>query len=132
MKVVYPVIFTETNDNVLVYIPAFGGMTEGNDIADAVDMARDYITNALFDKIPSEFPAQNETADLNSSPFYESGRTFASLVDVDLDFFRMKQKSKNVRRNITLSEWLDAMANEAHINVSEIARNALKETLSVY
>lgn len=132
MKVVYPVIFTETNDNVLIYIPAFDGMTEGKDIADAVDMARDYIANALFDKIPSEFPAQNETADLNSSPFYENGRTFASLVDVDLDFFRMKQKSKNVRRNITLPEWLDAMANEAHINVSEVARNALKETLSVY
>lgn len=132
MKVVYPVIFTEANNEILVYIPAFNGMTEGKDIADAVDMARDYIANSLFDKAPSEFPVQKETADLNSSPFYENGRTFASLVDVDVDFFRMKQKSKNVRRNITLPEWLDAMADEAHLNVSEIARNAIKETLSVY
>lgn len=131
MKVIYPAIFTETKDDVLVYIPAFDGMTEGENLADAVEMARDYIANALFDKIEADFPAQQKDVDVKKSPFYENGKTFISLVDVDLDFFRAKEKSKNVRRNITLPEWLDAMATEAHLNVSEIARNALKQTLSV-
>lgn len=131
MKVIYPAIFTETKDDVLVYIPAFDGMTEGENLADAVEMARDYIANALFDKIEADFPAQQKDVDVKKSPFYENGKTFISLVDVDLDFFRAKEKSRNVRRNITLPEWLDAMATEAHLNVSEIARNALKQTLSV-
>lgn len=131
MKVIYPAIFTETKDDVLVYIPAFDGMTEGENLADAVEMARDYIANALFDKIEADFPAQQKDVDVKKSPFYENGKTFISLVDVDLDFFRAKEKSRNVRRNITLPEWLDAMATEAHLNVSEIARNALKQVLSV-
>lgn len=131
MKVIYPVIFTETENGVLVYIPSLDGMTEGATLADAVDMARDYIANSLFDKNEKEFPAQSETADIEKSPFFTAGKTFVSLVDVDIDFFRMKEKSRNVRRNITLPEWLDNMAAEAHLNVSEITREALKTVLCV-
>ena len=116
MKVIYPVIFTETEKEVLVYIPSLDGMTEGANLADAVDMARDYIANALFDKNEREFPVQAENADIEKSPFISAGKTFVSLVDVDIGFFRMREKSRNVRRNITLPEWLDTMATEAHLN----------------
>lgn len=47
------------------------------------------------------------------------------------NIFLMKEKSRNVRRNITLPEWLDNMAAEAHLNVSEITREALKTVLCV-
>ena len=131
MKVIYSVIFTETKNSVLVYIPALKGMTEGENIADAVEMARDYIANALFDRQTEDIPEQTDAAEIKDSPFYSEGKTFTSLVDVNLDYFRMIEKSKTVRRNITLPEWLDTMAEKAHLNVSEIARNALKEALCV-
>ncbi len=131
MKVIYSVIFTETKNSVLVYIPALKGMTEGENIADAVEMARDYIANALFDRQTEDIPEQTDVAEIKDSPFYSEGKTFTSLVDVNLDYFRMIEKSKTVRRNITLPEWLDTMAEKAHLNVSEIARNALKEALCV-
>lgn len=131
MKVVYPVIFTEVEKKVLIYIPSFNGMSEGENFADAIDMARDYIANALYDKTSSQFPLQSDFADIKESPFCENGKTFVSLVDVDLDFFRMKEKSKTVRRNITIPEWLDKMATAANINVSEISREALKSALCV-
>lgn len=134
MTVVYPVIFTETKDEketVLVFIPDFNGMTEGYGIADAIGMAKDYIGNRLYDKADAEFPASTPIADVDVSKgeFSESGKPFVSLVDVDMDVFRRKEKSRMVRRNITLPEWLDEMATEAKINVSAVVQEALKERL---
>ena len=43
MRNVYPVFFTKTNDNVLVEVPDLDILTEGKDMNDAIDMARDAI-----------------------------------------------------------------------------------------
>lgn len=136
MNTIYPVIFTETNDKenpVLVYIPDINGMTEGKDIADAISMAKDYICNFLFDKRDAEIPEAKriDEIDLKESPFFDSGKSFASIVDVDLAAFRLREKSKSVRRNITLPQWLDDMAASAKLNVSAIAQNALKKELGI-
>lgn len=136
MNAVYPVIFTETDGKkkeVLAYIPDINGMTEGKDIADAIAMAKDYICNALFDKKDSEMPVAKriDEIDLKESPFFENGKSFASLVDVDLDAFRLREKSKSVRRNITLPQWLDDMATAANLNVSAITQGALKKELGI-
>lgn len=74
-NVIYPVIFTETNDKnntILIYIPDINGMTEGTGIADAIAMAKDYIGNTLFNKRDSEIPKASEINEikLNSSPFF--------------------------------------------------------------
>ena len=108
-------------------------MTEGYGIADAIQMAKDYIGNMTYDKQDSELPAATpiESVDISTSDFAKSGKSFVSLVDVDIDSFRRIEKSRNVRRNITLPEWLDDMATNAKINVSAVAQNALKETLGV-
>ena len=136
MNTIYPVIFTETNEKkseVLVYIPDINGMTEGKDIADAIAMAKDYICNALFDKKDSEIPVAKriDEIDLKTSPFFDNGKSFVSLVDVDLAAFRLREKSKSVRRNITLPQWLDDMATAAKLNVSAIAQGALKQELGI-
>ena len=43
MRTVYPVFFTKTNDNVLVEVPDLDILTEGKDMNEAIDMARDAI-----------------------------------------------------------------------------------------
>lgn len=136
MNTIYPVIFTETNEKnheILVYIPDLNGMTEGKNIADAIAMAKDYICNALFDKKDLEIPVPKKIDEIkiNSSPFFDNGKSFVSLVDVDLNAFRQREKSKSVRRNITLPQWLDDMATAAKLNVSAIAQRALKKELGV-
>lgn len=136
MNTIYPVIFTETNDKkseVLVYIPDINGMTEGKDIADAIAMAKDYICNTLFDKTDSEIPVAKkiDEIELNASPFFDNGKSFVSLVDVDLAAFRLREKSKSVRRNISLPQWLDDMAAAAKLNVSAITQGALKKELGI-
>ena len=94
-------------------------------------MAKDYIGNALYDK--AELPAASTINDIDvqNSEFAQAGTSFVSLIDVDLEAFRRMEKSRNVRRNITLPEWLDDMATKAKINVSAVAQSALKEKLGV-
>ena len=136
MTVIYPAIFTETKDEkdtILIYIPDLDGMTEGYGIDDSIKMAKDFIGNALCNKKDSEFPAPSaiENVKVEQSCFSEAGTSFVSLVDIDIDLFRKMSKNHNVRRNITLPEWLDEMATKAKINVSAVAQMALKETLGV-
>lgn len=43
MKAVYPVIFTEVENVILVEVPDLEILTEGKDMQDAIEMARDAI-----------------------------------------------------------------------------------------
>ena len=134
MTVVYPAIFTQTDDKkgtYLVSIPDLDGATEGYGLADAIGMAKDYIGNALYDKAELPAACRIKDIDVQSSEFAQAGTSFVSLIDVDLEAFRRMGKSRNVRRNITLPEWLDDMATKAKINVSAVAQSALKEKLGV-
>ena len=38
---------------------------------------------------------------------------------------------KAVRRNVSIPEWLNKAADEAHINVSRVLQEALKEKLGI-
>ena len=134
MTVVYPAIFTQTGDKkdtYLVSIPDINGATEGYGLADAIGMAKDYIGNALYDKAKLPAARTIKDIDVQSSEFAQAGTSFVSLIDVDLEAFRRMEKGRNVRRNITLPEWLDDMATAAKINVSAVAQSALKEQLGV-
>ena len=134
MTVVYPAIFTQTGDKkdtYLVSIPDLNGATEGYGLADAIGMAKDYIGNALYDKAKLPAARTIKDIDVQNSEFAQAGTSFVSLIDVDLEAFRRMEKGRNVRRNITLPEWLDDMATAAKINVSAVAQSALKEQLGV-
>lgn len=136
MTVMYPAIFTETkdkNNTTLVYIPDLERSTEGRGVADALFMAKDCIGNMLFDVPATKLPPAKsmEEIDASASPFCDSGTTFTTLVDVDLNTYRSQKKAKSVRRNITLPQWLDDMATSARLNVSAIAQAALKMELGV-
>ncbi len=132
----YPVIFTQTNDEkktVLVYVPDLDRATEGYGLDDAIKMARDLIGNMLLDTADEDFPKASEidAVDVSKSEFADAGKSFVSLVDVDMTAFRRMQKTKTVRRNITLPEWLDDMAKDAKINVSALVQEALKQKLEI-
>ncbi len=135
MTIAYPVVFTQTKDKkdtVLVYIPDFDGATEGYGIADAIRMARDYIGCSLYSKDESEYPVPSTLSDIDikKTEFYSSGESLISIVDVDVDEYRKKLDNKPVRRNVSLPNWLNKKANEAHINVSRVLQEALIDRLA--
>ena len=136
MTVVYPVIFTQTNDKkdtYLIEIPDLGGITEGHGIADAVHMARDYIGCALYDKEDYEIPVASKIKDVDplKGRFSDNGESIISVVDVDIEVYKRKMQEKAVRKNVSLPAWLAAEAEKAHVNLSRVLQDALKEKLNI-
>ena len=142
MKVAYPTIFTETDTNILIEIPDLGILTEANsengimgNLADAVAMARDAIgLHCISREDNGEMvtcSSKIQDIDISVSTFYEDGKTFVSIVDVDLLVYRQKNDMKMVRRNVTLPNWLNREAEAAHINVSRVLQEALMSKLNI-
>lgn len=134
-KTIYPVIFTPTEGAVLIEVPDLEVLTEGEDLSDALDMARDAIcanifsreTNGEFVPIPSTIDA----IDASKGTFADSGHSFVSMVDADLFSYRIRHDKKTVRRNVTIPSWLNQEAIRANVNVSKILQNALLQELNL-
>ena len=136
MAMVYPVIFTQTGDNkdtYLVEIPDIQGLTEGFGLANAIEMARDYIANACYQKADADIPAASPIDDVRAQDgtFSRDGRSFVSMVDVDLDAHRRKMEKRAVRRNVSIPAWLDQAAEKEHVNFSRVLQEALMQKLNV-
>ncbi len=138
MKLVYPVIFTKTQDKkdtVLIEVPDFGILTEGYGMANAIDMARDAIGLAGITKedLKQEIPNPTEATDIENfqSEFSNAGKSIISMVDVDFTVYRRRLDTKSVRRNVTLPNWLNQEAERAGINVSKVLQEALMSVLNL-
>mgnify|MGYP002621403939 CR=1 FL=1 len=135
MKNVYPVFFTKTNEDILVEVPDFGILTEGKDMNDAMNMARDAIELKCvsMEDDKEEIPTPSELKELNpaNGTFADDGETVVSFVDIDSTLYRKKIDTKTVRRNVALPSWLNYAADQAGINVSRILQEALMRTLKV-
>ena len=135
MKNVYPVFFTVTDTIILVEVPDLEILTEGKDMSDAIEMARDAIelkcVSMEDDKMDIPLPSEISSLDINKGTFAEEGDTVISLVDVDSAEYRRKIDTKTVRRNVTIPSWLNYEAEHAGINVSRVLQEALMSVLNV-
>lgn len=127
MKVAYPIVMTQGESYVVVYIPDFDCNTEGHDYADAISMARDAIglVGITMEDNKQALPKPSALAEVAAR--YPEG--LATLVDVDFTAYRRQNDMRTVRRNVSLPSWLNAAAEQAGLNVSAVLQNALKEEL---
>ena len=135
MKNVYPVFFTVTDTIILVEVPDLEILTEGKDMADAIEMARDAIelrcVSLEDDGTDIPRPSDIHSLDVNTGTFAEEGVTIVSLVDIDSGEYRRKIDTKTVRKNVTIPSWLNYEAEHAGINVSRVLQEALMNVLDV-
>ena len=129
MKEAYPIVITKGMENLIVYVPDFEINTQGKDLADAMEMARDAIGLTGID-----MEDENERIPLPSeldSVQIEDRNCIITLVDVDFSEYRRRNEMKTVRRNVSLPSWLNAEAEKAGINVSAVLQTALKQELKL-
>ncbi|EAG1758631.1 type II toxin-antitoxin system HicB family antitoxin [Listeria monocytogenes] len=130
-KFVYPVILSYEKDksgyDYFVSIPDFEGFTQGKDVANAIDMARDYIGNMLieYEKDGKTFPKSNSTK------YDVAENDIETLVDVDLIKFKAQTKNIVVKKTLSIPKYLNELGNDAGINFSQTLTEALKEKLGV-
>lgn len=136
MTVVYPVIFTKTGDKkdtYLIDIPDLDGISEGYGLNDAISMARDLIGCRLYEKDDTDIPSASPLDSIKPEEgrFAEAGKSFVSLVDLDVSAYRKKTDTRAVRKNVSIPAWLEKEAEDAHLNLSRVLQEALKEKLQV-
>lgn len=105
MKDVYPIVLKKgSKDNYIVFIPDFNINTEGEDMATAIEMARDAIGIVGIDmEVEHEdLPKPSAMATIEVSK-----DEFVSLVDVDFDEYRRKNDMRTIRKNCTIPSWLN-------------------------
>ena len=126
-KYVYPACFyPEENGQYSVIFPDFGGATYGNSLADAMDMAADYLGGTIVDYLDEKeaLPAPSDIKDIKADE-YPNG--FTTLISVDADEYRSQ---KSVKKTLTIPAWLDKEATKRHINFSAVSpycRTRLKQ-----
>jgi len=135
MKKMYPVIFTQTADCVLIEVPDLDILTEGKNIEAAIEMARDAICITIVSLednnqiVPA--PSKMSEIQIDLSTFAGSGESFVSLVAADVMEYRKSIDTRPVRRNVSLPCWLNREAELAGINVSKVLQEALMTVLGV-
>jgi predicted RNase H-like HicB family nuclease len=135
LKTIYPAYFTKTDTVVLIEVPDLEILTEGTDMVNAVEMARDAIELKCIsmedDGTEIPMPSEITSLDVNKGTFANEGQTIISLVDIDTDEYRRKIDTKTVRKNVTIPSWLNYEAERAGINVSRVLQEALMSKLNV-
>ena len=128
MKNSYPILLIPEDKGFTVYIPDFDINTQGEDLTDAIEMARDAIGLMGVDM-------EDDGKALPTPRKLDTVKTaqgeIVTLVDVDFTEYRRKNDMKTVRRNVSLPSWLDVAAKEANVNVSAVLARALKQELNL-
>ncbi|MCL2654774.1 MAG: type II toxin-antitoxin system HicB family antitoxin [Coriobacteriia bacterium] len=129
MKVTYPVKLEELLDEggYLVTIPDFNdGLTEGDDLTEALYMAQDAISImcVTYQDLGKPLPSPTSLDEVLVKP----GET-KSLVLADLTAYRKLLDETAVKKTLTIPGWLNEAAKAAHINFSATLAEALKKKL---
>lgn len=127
MKQAYPIILTPDAVGYVVYIPDFNINTEGDSLAEAMEMARDAIglVGIHMEDDHETIPSPSDLSGIKA----EDG--IVTLVDVDFTDYRRKNDRRSVRRNVSIPAWLDYAAEKSGINVSAVLQKALKAELKI-
>lgn len=129
-KYVYPAILTPAGDgSFTVLFPDLENcFTQGDDLADALEMAQDVLCLMLYDmeergeEVPHASSPQNVQAPEN---------TLVSLVACDTLEYRKKYNNAAVKKTLTIPTWLNTLAERAGVNFSQTLQDALKSQLNI-
>lgn len=123
----YPIILTPDTGGYVVYVPDLEINTQGDDLPEALYMARDAIGAWGLCQQDAGRPIPEPSTE---EPPHEPSELI-SWVDIDFDKYRRASDMTYERTNITLPRYLKNLANDAGLNLSQELQSRLKEVLHV-
>ncbi len=128
MKRLYPVLLKCVDNVVAVRIPDMEIFTEGKNMYDAIEMARDAIglKGICLEDDNLEIP-EASTLDKIQKEVDE----LITLVDIDFSKYRRQNDKRKIRKNVTISSWVNKEAEAQGINFSSVLEEALKSMIEI-
>lgn len=130
-KLFYPAIFHKAEEGGfwVSYPDLPECLTEGDDMAQAYEMAVDALGLALTsreeanDPIPT--PSHPDTISVETD-------SFLAVVEINLLAYKKRMRPKAVKKTLSIPEWLNDEAMAAKLNFSQILQEALIAKLQLY
>jgi toxin-antitoxin system, antitoxin component, hicB family len=123
MKYTYIAVLHPEEGGYLVKFPDIPNcFTDGEDLQDAIDMAKDVLALVLWQmeedkkEIPTPTPADkipHEVADV------------LAVIEADTVAYRKENDNKAVPRTLSLPHWMDVKAKELSLSLSSVLQKAL-------
>ena len=131
LKLIYPACFYPNGGGYTVAVPDLPGcITEGKNLAEAVEMAVDAASGWILDNIEDGGSIPEATTDISKlSLEYPDG--IVNFILLDMEDYAEKHSEKAVRKNCTIPAWLSMAAEKRNINFSSVLQNALIEQLNI-
>ncbi len=127
-KAIYPIILhPEKEGGYSVDVPDLNIGTQGETVAECIDMARDAI--GLWG-ICQQDDHKPIPAPSTLTPHCDKGN-LVTLVDIDFDAYRRANDMRTVRKNVTLPSWLCDLAEKSGVNFSQVLQEGLRAKLHV-
>lgn len=127
MKTVYPIILTPCEIGYLVSVPDLNINTQGTDLTNAIEMARDAIClwGITQEDLGNEIPTPSIKI-----PTHKDDE-ISTLVDVDFATYRKAIDNRAVKKTLSIPSWLNVEAEKAGINFSRVLQDALMQQLHI-
>ena len=123
-KLFYPAVFHEAEeDGFWVTFPDLPEcITEGDDMAQAYEMATDALGLCLEDRLTENgnIPAPSVPGSISVE-----GGAFLVIIEFDQLEYKKKHSKKAVKKTLTIPEWLNEEAMARNINFSQTLQEAL-------
>jgi len=102
-----------------------GCFTQGDSLEEAMDNAKEAMSLHLFGMEEDHEPIP----ETDLLPVVEPGEQIV-LIQAWMTPFREQMRNQSVKKTLTIPAWLNAAAEEANINFSQVLQNALKDVLT--
>ncbi|NCA97911.1 MAG: HicB family protein [Clostridia bacterium] len=134
MKLVYCACFYQDHESgaYAVVVPDLPGCTTGGEgLAEAIEMATDAASGWVLDELENgkNIPLATPVEKVELDP--DMGKGFVAPIVLDMDRYTEKYGKKSIRKNLTVPNWLNTKAEQAHINFSQVLKEALMERLGL-
>jgi antitoxin HicB len=129
MRYLYTAVFTPTEDGTGYYasVPDLEGcITTGDTLQDAIEQITDAASIWL---VCAEDDGATIAPPTPQAQIKRDPGAICSLIQVDTFAYRAAIDTKAVRKNVSLPAWLANLADQRHINVSQVLQDALKAKL---
>lgn len=130
MYYVYPALFKPNNNGgYIITVPDVSGcVTGGKTLEESMKMVKDALCGCLCVLEDENIKPEPATS---PSDVELDGNSFVALIEADTTKYRSEHDNKAVRKNVSLPAWLNAKAEQAHINCSQVLQEALRERLGI-
>jgi predicted RNase H-like HicB family nuclease len=130
MRYVFPSVFRLEPEGCysVVFPDIKRGATQGDTIAECIEMAEDFLCLALYDmeEEGKDIPLPTDIRKMTVNP-----DDVIKLISVDTEYYRRFNENKVTKKTLTIPSWLNVRAKEAKINFSQTLQNALINELRI-